>query len=294
MLLSMTGFGEAQQESEDLRVRAEIRAVNSRHLKLSCRIPEGYAALEPRIDTLVRGEIRRGTIQLSLSIDKATSSEEYRINRDVLVSYIEQLNHIKGELELASELSIDRLLGLPGIVHEETEATDDIDEVWPVIETTITAAMRQLAEMRRDEGRAMERDLKENCDRIGAELSSIQQRAPAVIEAYQTRLTERIQNLLESYDIKTEPADLLREVGIFADRVDISEETVRLESHLQQFDEIISSENASGRKLDFVIQEMFRETNTIGSKANDATIARHVVEIKTNIERLREMIQNVE
>ena len=140
----------------------------------------------------------------------------------------------------------------------------------------------------------MERDLKENCDHIGAELSSIQQRAPAVIEAYQTRLTERIQNLLESYDIKTEPADVLREVGIFVDRVDISEETVRLESHLQQFDEIISSENASGRKLDFVIQELFRQTNTIGSKANDATIARHVVEIKTNIERLREMIQNVE
>ena len=140
----------------------------------------------------------------------------------------------------------------------------------------------------------MERDLKENCDHIGAELSSIQQRAPAVIEAYQTRLTERIQNLLESYDIKTEPADVLREVGIFVDRVDISEETVRLESHLQQFDESISSENASGRKLDFVIQELFRQTNTIGSKANDATIARHVVEIKTNIERLREMIQNVE
>ena len=290
----MTGFGEAQQESEGLRVRAEIRAVNSRHLKLSCRIPEGYAALEPRIDTLVRGEIRRGTIQLSLFIEEEARSEDYRINRDVLASYYEQLNHIMGKLELPPELSLERLLTLPGVVDEVTESTDDVDEVWPVIETTINAAMQQLAEMRREEGRAMERDLKENCNRIDAELSSIQQRAPTVIDAYQSKLTERIQSLLKSYDVKTEPADVLREVGIFADRVDISEETVRLESHLQQFDEIVSSENASGRKLDFVVQEMFRETNTIGSKANDATIARHVVEIKTNIERLREMIQNVE
>ncbi|MDG2384044.1 MAG: YicC family protein [Pirellulaceae bacterium] len=294
MLLSMTGFGESQLEVDGLRIRAELRSVNSRHLKLSCRLPDGYAGLEPRIDSLIRSEIRRGTIQLSLQIDLAAKADDYEINRAVLVSYHEQLNHIAGELELPLDLQLERLVLLPGVIQEKRESSENLDELWSTIAQAISQAMKQLNQMRGEEGHAMEQDLRENCRIVGNELKSIRARAPEVVKAYQARLTERISGLLEDHNVQAEPADVVREVGVFSDRVDISEETVRLESHLQQFDKIMTDSESSGRKLDFVIQEMFRETNTIGSKANDATIARHVVEIKTSIERLREMIQNVE
>ena len=290
----MTGFGESQLEVDGLRIRAELRSVNSRHLKLSCRLPDGYAGLEPRIDSLIRSEIRRGTIQLSLQIDLAAKADDYEINRAVLVSYHEQLNHIAGELELPLDLQLERLVLLPGVIQEKRESSENLDELWSTIAQAISQAMKQLNQMRGEEGHAMEQDLRENCRIVGNELKSIRARAPEVVKAYQARLTERISGLLEDHNVQAEPADVVREVGVFSDRVDISEETVRLESHLQQFDKIMTDSESSGRKLDFVIQEMFRETNTIGSKANDATIARHVVEIKTSIERLREMIQNVE
>jgi uncharacterized protein (TIGR00255 family) len=148
--------------------------------------------------------------------------------------------------------------------------------------------------MRAEEGAAMAADLHANCQAITRSLDSVDDRAPLVVEAYGRRLTERLNKLLDQYPVSIDPADVVREVGIFADRSDISEEIVRLRSHLRQFDSTACGEESNGRKLEFLIQEMLRETNTIGSKANDAEIARHVVEIKTAIERMREMIQNVE
>jgi uncharacterized protein (TIGR00255 family) len=289
----MTGFGEAQRAVDGLMVRAEIRAVNSRHLKLSCRLPDGYAALEPRIDTLIKNRIRRGTIQLTLQVEQESSADDYHINSQVLLAYHQQLSKVCGQLD-ATEVSIDRLLLLPGVVDEAGRGSSDLDEEWEKISVTIEDAISHLEKMRVDEGRAMERDLRTNCERISEELGHIRKRAPGVVAAYQARLTERIKGLLADNDVQTEIGDIVREVGIFSDRVDISEEAVRLQSHLEQFDEIMTGSESSGRKLDFLIQEMFREVNTIGSKANDAVIARHVVQIKTNIERLREMVQNVE
>ncbi len=140
----------------------------------------------------------------------------------------------------------------------------------------------------------MEKDLRANCQVIHSELEQIRRRSPEIIKAYQTRLQERLNQLLEPYDVQIEPSDIVKEVGLFADRLDVSEEIVRLSSHLEQFEQILGSDESAGRKLDFLIQEMLRETNTIGSKASDAQTARHVVQIKTNIERLREMVQNIE
>ena len=154
--------------------------------------------------------------------------------------------------------------------------------------------MQNLAHMRTDEGRAMAADLRSNCLSIVTELAEIERRAPLVAGGYRTRLTERLQTVLAEFQVSLNPTDLIKEVSIFAERSDISEETVRLRSHLEQFDTIMELPESSGRKLEFLVQEMFREANTIGSKANDVQISRHVIDIKAAIERIREMIQNVE
>ena len=169
-----------------------------------------------------------------------------------------------------------------------------MDAEWAVIEKTLAEALESLAHMRQAEGRAMAEDLQDNCRSIARNLESIQQRHPLVVVTYQQRLVERLKRLLSELEVTVEAPDVVREVGVFAERTDISEEIVRLRSHLSQFEAILDGSDAPGRKLEFLVQEMFRETNTIGAKANDAEIAQHVVEIKTAIERMREMIQNVE
>jgi uncharacterized protein (TIGR00255 family) len=186
------------------------------------------------------------------------------------------------------------ILALPGVVHEMRGANVDTETQWPVLRDALSAALEQLAHMRTREGQAMADDMRANCAIVARELDAVEKRAPLVAEGYAQRLRERLNTLLAAHDVHLEPADIVREVGMFAERCDIQEEIVRLRSHLQQFDQIMQTDDSVGRKLEFVTQEMFRETNTIGSKANDADIARHVVEMKAAIERMREMIQNVE
>lgn len=293
MLLSMTGHGEGSSEADGIRVAAEVRTINSRYFKLSVRAGEGYASLESRVEGLVRETVRRGTVTLNLKIDREASPDDYRLNETVISSYRRQMEKLYDDMHVADSIHLDALLQLPGVVEESTRR-HDVDADWPVIEAAITGALSRLAQMRADEGRAMADDLRENCGTIATELEQIADRAPQVVEAYRTRLTDRLSKLLSEFEVKIEAADVVREVGVFAERGDISEEIVRLRSHLDQFDSIMQKPESNGRKLDFLTQEMFRETNTIGSKANDAEIARHVIEIKAAIERMREMIQNVE
>ena len=181
---------------------------------------------------------------------------------------------------------------LPGVIEENLE--DDSEEIWETIKQAVVESLQKLTEMRSQEGAAMEKNMLQNCDEVRGHLDQIQELAPGVIENYSQKLADRISGLLSGRDITAQPADIIKEVGIFAERVDISEEIVRLKSHLQQFRAVIGGDQSNGRKLDFLVQEMLRETNTIGSKANDAEIATGVVAIKTAIERIREMVQNVE
>jgi uncharacterized protein (TIGR00255 family) len=231
---------------------------------------------------------------INLRVDREPSPDDYRLNETVLTSYRRQLESVCEKATLSDSVSLDALLILPGVVTEAGARHVDTDADWPLIEQTLTAALENLSEMRAEEGRAMARDLQANCEQIAAELGQIAERAPLVVSNYEKRLMDRLNKLLAEHEVNVQPADIVREVGIFADRGDISEEMVRLRSHLDQFQTIAQAEESAGRKLEFVIQEILRETNTIGSKANDAEIARHVVEIKTCIERMREMIQNVE
>jgi uncharacterized protein (TIGR00255 family) len=290
----MTGHGEAHRHENGVSVAVEVRTVNNRYLKLAFRATEGYQSLEPQVEGLVRQHVRRGTIQVNLQVNREPSPEDYRLNDVVLKGYLSQLERLLESSGVAGGLPLSSLLLLPGVVREPTARLELIESQWPLIESALGDALVSLARMRAEEGRTMAVDLAANARTIAAELAAVEGRAPQVVEAYRSRLTERLNKLLAELGSQIQPADIVREVGIFAERSDIAEEIVRLRSHLEQFDSVVSGDESSGRKLEFLTQEMFRETNTIGSKANDAQIARHVIEIKSAIERMREMIQNVE
>jgi uncharacterized protein (TIGR00255 family) len=289
----MTGFGEAHRKDASLAVSAEVRTINSRYFKLVIRCGEGYSTLEPQVESLVRQTIKRGTVQVSLRIERACASD-FRFNAAVLSGYRQQLEELRKGWKLTEPVGVEALLALPGVVNQNAASELDAAVDWPMISDTLKAAISGMTAMRVEEGRAMAADLAANCQLVSRELDLIEARAPLVADSYRTRLAERLTKTLAEYQITLEPGDLIREISIYAERSDISEEIVRLRSHLEQFAATLELPESSGRKLEFLTQEMFRETNTIGSKANDVQIARHVIEIKAAIERIREMIQNVE
>lgn len=290
----MTGFGESHHQETGLAVGVEVRTINSRYFKLTVRSSEVYAPLEAEIEAIVRQHVKRGTVQVSLRVDRAHSADHYRLNETALAAYRDQLERVRQQWQLTTPLQLEALLQLPGVVEESALHWSDADADWPHIQRTLAEALERLSKMRLDEGAAMAADLRANAAAIGRELESIAERAPLIGEAYRTRLTERLERVLAEYQQSLDPGDLIKEVSIYAERTDISEEIVRLRSHLAQFDVMLGEAESSGRKLEFLTQEMFREANTIGSKANDVQIARHVIEIKAAIERIREMIQNIE
>lgn len=290
----MTGFGEAHHQVDGLSISVEVRSVNSRYFKLVVKSGEGYSALEAEIENVARTSVRRGTLQVTLSINRPKVSDDYQINVGVLDSYRRQLSSLQQQWHDKQPLGIERLLMLPGVILEHRTDTDDAARDWPLIKPVLEAALLNLARMREGEGRAMADDLRTNNQVIATELAEVERRAPLVSQAYRTRLAERLQSILAEHQVAINPADIIKETSIFAERSDISEETVRLRSHLEQFESIMALPESSGRKLEFLTQEMFREANTIGSKANDLEISRRVIDIKAAIERIREMIQNVE
>jgi uncharacterized protein (TIGR00255 family) len=293
MLLSMTGFGEAHCQENGLTVSVEIRTINSRYFKLSVRSSEGYGSLEPQIEEAIRKTVHRGTIQVNLRVDRQRPAEDFRINREVLQRYHRELQEVQNKWGAKSEVSLAALLPLPGVV-EESVVPHDMSADWPIIGRAVENALKNLGHMRAEEGRAMTADLAANCRTVADNLAKIEARAPQVVDDYRARLHDRLQKVLQEYAVVLDPADLIREVSLYADRADISEEIVRLRSHVEQFLGILQVPESAGRKLEFLTQEMVREANTIGSKANDMEIARHVIDIKTAIERIREMIQNIE
>jgi uncharacterized protein (TIGR00255 family) len=288
----MTGHGQAHASIEGLTVSGELRAVNNRYLKLNVRVTEGYSSLEPRIESRLREGIRRGSVYANIRIERHLGPDDFRLNATALRSYQRQLAELAGDS--GERIPWEALLQLPGVVDETVWSSVDADTVWPLVERVTTEALARLSDMRGEEGRAMAEDLAENRRQVSEHLERISQRAPVVVESYRERLTERLARVLAEFEVTIQTADVVREVGIFAERSDVAEEIVRLRSHLLQFDTMLAAQESSGRKLEFLTQEMFRETNTIGSKCNDSEIGLGVIEIKAAIERMREMIQNIE
>jgi uncharacterized protein (TIGR00255 family) len=290
----MTGFGDFRGQDDRLCVAIEVRSVNNRYFKIVVKSPERFQPLEGEIERVVRESISRGTVNVLLRIDGMGGSLTNRLDPAVLKAYWQELNGLSSALGQAPPRDLGALLALPGVVVEGDSTRTDPREAWPLIESSLRQALKKLREFRAAEGASMARDLQTNLQVVAAELDEIAAKAPAIVREFRDKLHERVRELLAGSEASVQPADLIREVSIFADRCDIGEEILRLRSHIEQFQAFMGEPQAQGRKLEFLTQEMVREANTIGSKANNVQVAHAVVEIKAAIERIREVVQNLE
>lgn len=296
MLLSMTGFGNATQQSEHAYASVELKAVNNRYLKVSMRLPEMVARFESDIEKLIRNFIARGSVQLSLRIRLNSGSNGHSIDQNVLARYMTQLETVQSQLKISDSAppNLSDMLQLPGVISEAEVTPDVVASLWPEVKSVLTNALEHFDDFRRTEGESMLQDLKLQCQTIEAQVDEVAKNAPSVIAEYREKLLDRVRKVFAEADATVEANDVIREVALFADKCDINEEITRLRSHIEQFYRFLDSDSSMGRKLEFLGQEMFREINTIGSKANNVTIAHNVIEMKAAIERIREVLQNVE
>jgi uncharacterized protein (TIGR00255 family) len=290
----MTGYGDARFQDERLSASVELRAVNNRYLKVTTKCSEAYAALEGEIERIVRETISRGTVNVAIRVDRLWKADEFVLNGVALKSYWSQLQAAAKELSAPMPAEMGYLLAAPGVVSEESRRTVDLQADGEIIKRLLAAALQKLQGFRIDEGRSMARELEANARTIAERLAEVVALAPQVVAEYRTKLLERVRQHLVDSGVPVDESDLIREIAIFTDRSDINEEITRLKSHLEQFQAFIREPASTGRKLDFLSQEMNREVNTIGSKANNVPIAHCVVEMKAAVEKMREILQNVE
>jgi uncharacterized protein (TIGR00255 family) len=293
MIVSMTGFGDATAENDGTHYAVEIRALNNRYFKSIIKLPDNVSGLEPELENTLRERLGRGSITYILKMRSDSAEAAYHINTEALRAYLEQLQEVKG-LDRLVHIDLASLVQLPGVCQEPRDETDEIKRHGDTVRELTNLAIGKLVEMRQREGKSLMADLMKHSKHIADSLEEIEKRAPFVIEDYHKRLSQRVNLLLSKAELQVNQADLLKEVAVFAERADISEEIQRLRTHLDAFAHACKNGEHEGRKLDFITQEMLREANTIASKANDATIAKHIVEIKGAIDRLKEQVQNVE
>lgn len=293
MIVSMTGFGDATAERGGTHYAVEIRSLNNRYFKPVIKLPETISGLEPEIESMLRERLGRGSITYILKMRTDSAEAAYHINTQALRSYLEQLRTIEG-LDQHVRIDLASLVALPGVCQEPTDESDEIAKHGPTIRELTGKAIEKLNVMRAREGESLFKELMKHVDVIKTNLTEIAERAPSVVEDYHKRLTQRVTQLLAKAELAVSQPDLIKEVAVFAERADIAEEIQRLTSHLDAFEQSCRTSEHAGRKLDFITQEMLREANTIGSKANDAEIAKRIVEIKGAIDRLKEQVQNVE
>ena len=288
----MTGHGQASHRFGEFSIDVEIRTVNNRFLKVSTKVSELSLSIEPELESIVREYLKRGTVSLSVRVVSRGGYPSKLVNQSMLSAYIREAKIAAESTNTPFIADFANLLSLPGVL--EPQSSTDLPELNVAIRETVLDALKDLHQMRSIEGLSMKSKFIENLKQVREHRHSILQRAPVVISEYQSKLESRVRVAYESRGIGLETVDLLREVTLFCDKTDISEELTRLESHLDQFEKAIESEESQGRRLDFLVQELGRETNTIGSKANDAELSYHVVAIKTILEQIRELVQNVE
>lgn len=294
MIKSMTGYGKAEAVLADRKFMIEMKSVNHRFLEISLRLPGMLLPLEGEIKKRIGEQFSRGRIEATLRMESDGSAEtagRFTLNLPLVRNYHALLVQLKEELHLGGEITLEMMAGFRD-AFVSAEPSQDPAALWEGLSKILAEAIRTLTEMREKEGESLKRDLTARLELIAAFLEGIAGRAPQVVLDYQKRLTDRIRELTGGMVV--DEARLLQEVAIMAEKSDITEEIVRFRSHIDQFTDLLAGADAAGRKIDFLIQEMGREINTIGSKSGDAEISRNVIEIKSELAKLREQVQNIE
>lgn len=288
----MTGYGRAEQTLHDRKITVELRSVNNRYLDCSVRMPRLYLFAEDAIKTKVQQNISRGKVDVFITLDSSAADRlQVTVNRAVADGYHAALKELASTYNLQDDISVSLLSRFPDVLLAE-KAEEDSEAVAKDICEVLDLALADFNQMRTREGQRLLDDITSRAASIESMVSFVEERSPQTVSEYRTRLEDRMREVLENTQL--DPARILTEAAIFADKVAVDEETVRLRSHIAQLREMLSKGGAIGRKLDFLIQEFNREANTIGSKCNDIQISRQVVDIKAEIEKIREQVQNIE
>lgn len=292
MIRSMTGFGRAQASVEGYNITVEIRSVNHRYFEFSSRIGRTYSFFEEKVKGLLSREISRGKVECSVQIE-ATADESVvvTVNEPLARGYVDAINSIAESFALKDDLTALSVARFSDVLSISKAPVDE-DELWSKVEPVVKSALSGFVSMRKTEGEKLSQDVLSRADTILDNVSYIEERSPETVKLYSEKLLERMKNVLG--DTQIDESRILTEAAIYADKVAVAEETVRLRSHIDQLRVMLASDEAVGRKLDFLVQEINREANTIGSKAQDVDIARRVIDIKAEVEKIREQIQNIE
>jgi uncharacterized protein (TIGR00255 family) len=293
MIKSMTAFARADTKEETLTVLIEIRAYNSRHLDLVLRIPQPYIMLENKVKTVISEWVTRGRIEVSLQIrDTANDAYVFEANLPRAKAYHRALEQLKSSFKIAGDIPLDLLAGAGDIIIAG-DVDKHPDTFWPAIEKCLIRALKDLDAMRRQEGQYLADDLTRRMNYVKQGILNIEQESSDLVSHYQERLKTRIEALTRGL-VELDPDRIALEAALLADKVDISEEIVRACSHIEQFHGIVDSDKPAGRKLNFLLQELNREINTIGAKTGKALVSHLVVDVKTELEKIREQVQNIE
>lgn len=292
MVKSMTGYGRAEENFNGCTITVELRSVNNRYLDCNVRIPRLYLFAEEAIKARVQNSISRGKVDVFVTLD-STGAERMQVsvNRPVAEGYYNALKQLAAEYGLAGDVTVSLLSRFPEVLLAE-KAEEDVEQMAKDICSVLDRALADFDQMRTREGRRLKEDILARASVIEDKVVLVEQRSPQTVAEYRAKLEARMNEVLSNTQL--DPARILTEAAIFADKVAVDEETVRLHSHIGQLREMLSKGGATGRKLDFLIQEFNREANTIGSKCSDIEIAEHVVDIKAEIEKIREQVQNIE
>jgi uncharacterized protein (TIGR00255 family) len=293
MIKSMTGFATAERNLQDITVSADIRAYNSKHLDVVLRMPSGYVSLEEKIKSRIAERIVRGRMEVNVQVkDQSEGAVAFEVDHLRARAIQSALTEIKHELDLQNDISLELLISIGGMI-KPVEAVAEAESIWPVMKDCLNAALDNLETMQKKEGDFIAGDLLKRLDYIEDCVEEIENDSVDLVHHYQQRLKERISALTREI-VELDPGRLAQEAAFLADRSDISEEIVRAKSHIRQFRHIMDSEEPGGRKLNFLLQELHREFNTMGSKVGQASTSHRIVDIKSEIEKIREQIQNVE
>lgn len=294
MIKSMTGFGRCRTVLHGREISVEIKSVNHRFFEFSCRTPKGYGFLDDKLKALVNSRVSRGKIDMFVTVGTAEDTPaEVKINHSLVSGYINAMKEISETYGIENDVTVTAISRFPD-VYTVSKAPENEEEITADVLEAANTAIDGFITMREAEGEKMKADILGRAEVILATVDEIDERSPQTVKEYEERLLDRINKTLQDYNINIDEQRVLTEVAVFADKVAVAEETVRLRSHFAQLSKIMESQTPIGREIDFIIQEMNREANTIGSKVQDAEIAHKVVKIKSEIEKMREQIQNIE